>query len=104
MSKKTVIFDADKERFLKYGIRALVQMEEMMGRPITDLGNEEQGISMKDMVIIIHCGLLWAEKGLSFEETEDIIDAAVDKHGFEYVTETMGKALSQAFAGSSVTP
>ena len=51
MSKPFIVIELDKHRNLRYGYRALIQLEQMMGKNLTqiDMGN----LSLKDTNNII---------------------------------------------------
>lgn len=94
MSKLTTV-KMDKERHLKFGMRALVELEKELGRPITEL---EDGLSMEDLVILFYVGLKWEDKKLTKEKTADLMDEAIENNeeGFNYLAEVIGKAFSSA--------
>lgn len=99
MANRTVLIKADKERNLKFGINALIDMEEIVGRPLEELQN---GASIKDLRTMLYVGLKWEDKQLTQESTGDIMDAAVDNMGFEALSEALGKAMESAFGGAAM--
>ena len=88
MAKKTVTIELDKARNLRYGMNALVKIEELTGKPITKLDLES--ISMKDLRIIVYAGLCHEDKELTLESAGDLIDNYSD------VTEVADK-IAEAF-------
>ena len=101
MKQKAILFDADKQRFLKMGIRAMVNLEEATGKTMQELGKDMgEKPSMKMMVIMFHALLSDDDKDLTLEGTYDVIEAAMDKHGFAYIGEKMAEAM-EAMSGEN---
>ncbi|MDS1030966.1 hypothetical protein RDV78_11040 [Bacillota bacterium LX-D] len=72
MAKQSVTIELDRLRNLRYGMNALVKIEEMVGRPISKLDLEN--ISIKDLRTIIYAGLFHEDKNLSSEKVGELID------------------------------
>lgn len=94
MAKKTVSIQLDKERNLRYGMNALIKVEELTGRPISKL--DLDNITMKDLRTIVYAGLYHEDKDLNPEQVGEIIDEYAD---ISYVAEKLGEALTAAFGG-----
>lgn len=99
---KTVMINADKARNLKFGMNTLVELEEMLGTPITEL--DTSSFSMKDLRTIYYVGLKWEDKELTQELAGDVIDAVIENEGMEYLSNSLAKALESAFGGNSAPP
>lgn len=93
MSKPYVTLELDKPRRLRYGMNALITIEDLLGRSFTDLqGNKSFGL--KDFRTIIYAGLIHEDKDL----TPDIVGDLIDEYStFEIVSKKMEEAFSAAF-------
>ncbi|MFI3167137.1 MAG: hypothetical protein R3Y32_03365 [Bacillota bacterium] len=96
--KKGVSIQLDKIRMLRYGINALVIVEELTGRAITKL--DLKNISIKDLRTIVYAGLSHEDKDLTPESVGEIIDTYSD---ITYVAEKVGEAFSLAFGKGDKT-
>ena len=92
--KKTVTIELDKARNLRYGMNALVKVEELIGKPITKLDLEN--ISMKDLRSILYAGLYHEDKDLTSESVGNLIDEYSD---ITAIAEKLGEAFNIAFGG-----
>ena len=90
--KKGVAIELDKIRMLRYGINALVAIEDLTGKAITalDLAN----VKMKDLRTIIYAGLSHEDKELTPEKVGEIID---NFGSIEEIAEKVGEAMTLAF-------
>lgn len=70
--KNGVTINLDKPRTLRYGINALVKVEDLTGKSITALDLSHVGI--KDLLIIVYAGLCHEDKTLTLEKVGDLID------------------------------
>jgi len=86
--RKSVILQLDKVRNLRYGMNALVTVEDLTGKSITKLDLEN--ISMKDLRTILYAGLYHEDKDLTPEKVGDLIDE------YGNITDIAGK-LGEAF-------
>ena len=93
--KKTVTIELDKARNLRYGMNALVKVEELIGKPITKLDLEN--ISMKDLRSILYAGLYHEDKELTSESVGNLIDEYSD---ITAIAEKLGEAFNIAFGNS----
>lgn len=92
MSKQSVTLELDKPRGLRFGLNALVRVEEMIGKPISKL--DLDNISVKDMRTIIYAGLYHEDKNLTPERVGELID---DFSDINTVAEKLGEAMTEAF-------
>ncbi len=93
--KKTVTIELDKARNLRYGMNALVKVEELTGKTITKLDLEN--ISMKDLRTILFAGLYHEDKTLTPESVGNLID---EYSNITAVADKLGEAFNVAFGSS----
>ena len=94
--KKSVAIELDKARNLRYGINALVTVEELTGKPLTKLDLES--VSIKDLRAILYAGLCHEDKTLTPEKVGQLID---DYTNITEIASKLGEAFTLAFGGSS---
>lgn len=92
MSKLGVTLELDKPRTLRYGMNALVRIEELLGKTITKLDLEN--ISIKDLRTIVYAGLFHEDNTLNPEKVGDLID---EHSELGIVAEKLGEAMTLAF-------
>ena len=80
------------ERVLRYDMNALVELEEKMGMPLSELGNVS--VTMRNVRSMLWAGLIHAEPEL----TEPEVGGLVDMGNMVEVQEAIGKAFGQATA------
>jgi hypothetical protein len=90
--KKSVMIQLDKIRNLRYGMNALVTIEELTGKSITKIDLSD--ISMKDLRTILFAGLYHEDKELTPEKVGDLLD---EYGNLSEIAEKLGEALSLAF-------
>ncbi|WP_422406971.1 MULTISPECIES: hypothetical protein [Gammaproteobacteria] len=95
--KKTVAIKADKVRNLKYGINSLIELEELLGRPLSSM---QDGSSLADLRKILFIGLKWEDKELTLVNTGEIMDTVIEESGMNYLSEQLGKAMQGAMGTS----
>ncbi|WP_069649638.1 hypothetical protein [Caloranaerobacter ferrireducens] len=95
--KKSVAIELDKVRNLRYGINALCQLEDMLGKPITKLQNET---GIKEFRVILYCGLIWEDKTLTLEKIGDLMDEAITEKGIDYINDKVSEALELALGNN----
>jgi len=94
--KKSVTIELDRPRNLRYGINALIKVEEMTGRTISKLDLEN--ISMKDLRTILYAGLYHEDKDLTPDRVGALID---DYSNISAIGEKLGEAFNVAFNGGN---
>ena len=92
---KTVMIQADKARNLKYGINQLIELEELLGKPVATM--EMENFSMKDLRTMFYVALKWEDKKLTHETAGDIMDSVIENEGIESLSASIGKAMELAF-------
>jgi hypothetical protein len=95
--KKSVTIELDKPRNLRFGINALIRVEELTGKPITKLDLEN--ISMKDLRTIVYAGLCHEDKDLTPEKVGELMD---DYSDITKIAEKLGEAFNIAFNGGNL--
>lgn len=95
--KKSVAIELDKVRNLRYGINALCQMEDMLGKPITSL---QESTGIKEFRIMLYCGLVWEDKELTLEKVGDLMDEVIAEKGIDYINEKVSEALELALGNN----
>lgn len=92
MVKKSVTIELDKARNLRYGINALVTIEELTGKTITSLDLNK--LSVKDLRTILYAGLIHEDKELTPEKVGSLID---DYSNMATIAKQLGEAFTIAF-------
>ncbi len=94
--KKGITIVLDKPRTLRYGMNALVKIEDITGKSILalDLGK----VGVKDLLAIIYGGLYHEDKTLTIEKVGDLID---EYSNLVEIAEKLGEALTEAFGGET---
>ena len=90
--KHGITIELDKPRTLRYGMNALIKIEEMTGKHLTKLDLEQ--LSIKDLRTIIYAGLFHEDHNLTPEACADLIDAYSD---IGTVVLKLGEAMTLAF-------
>lgn len=92
MAKPMVVIELDKHRNLRYGYKALIQMEEMLDTNLS--GIDMSKLTLKDTAIILLCGLMHEDKTL----TLDILIDIIDEHGeIEDIATKIAEAFDLSF-------
>lgn len=90
--KKGITINLDKPRTLRYGMNALVKIEDITGKSILALDLNK--VCIKDLLAIIYAGLYHEDKTLTPEKVGDLID---EYSNLTEVAEKIGEALTSAF-------
>ncbi len=94
--KKGITVNLDKPRVLRYGINALARIEDLIGKPLTNL--DLQNVGIKDLLVIIYAGLYHEDETLTVEKVGDLID---EYSSLDEISEKLGEALSLAFGNKN---
>jgi hypothetical protein len=94
MIKKSVSVELDRARNLRYGMNALVKVEEITGKSISKLDLEN--LSMKDLRTILFAGLYHEDKALTPEKVGELIDEYSD---IGTIAGKLAEAFTIAFGG-----
>ena len=95
--KKGVAINLDRPRTLRYGLNALVKIEDLTGKSLLafDLNN----VGVKDLLVIIYCGLCHEDKNLTPKQVGDLID---EYSSISEIAEKLGEALTVAFGADAI--
>lgn len=97
--KQGVTIELDKPRTLRYGMNALIKIEELTGKNLTKLDLDD--ISVKDLRTIVYAGLFHEDKDLTPEKCADLIDEYSD---ITTVAGKLGEAMTLAFGAQPGNP
>lgn len=97
--KPGVTIELDKPRTLRYGMNALIKIEELTGKNLTKL--DLDNISVKDLRTIVYAGLFHEDKELTPEKCADLIDEYSD---IGAVAGKLGEAMTLAFGAQPGNP
>jgi hypothetical protein len=84
---KTTTIMLDKERTLKFGVRAFIAMEKALGKPLAKFDYEQT----ETIYVMLYGGLVHEDKSLTVDKVIDIVEAMIDKEVEE------GKPFQEAF-------
>jgi hypothetical protein len=88
MAEKITI-NLDKERHLHYSLNSLINLEEKLGIPISEIGNAR--LSIKNIRSFLHAGLVHEDKGL----TEEMVGEFVTLENIKEAQEKIVQAFNQ---------
>lgn len=91
--KKYVGIELDKQRNLRFGMVALMKIEEKLGKPFSQI-DFEFGLQYSDLAVIIWAGLVHEDKTLTPDKVAELID---DYSDIQTVMVKMGEAMTEAF-------
>lgn len=92
----TDIFIGGKNRQMKFDFNALIGLEEITGKPITDIFSEEE-LKLGTVRAAIFCGLRTFDKRLSIEQVGDWLFE--EKEEFENYATLLVQALADSMQG-----
>jgi hypothetical protein len=79
----------DKARRLCFDFNAICELEDVMGKPVTQL--QENNVGFKEIRALLWAGLLHEDRDLTIEEAGALIDEA---ESVQYVTEKVVEAFT----------
>lgn len=71
----------DKSYTLRFTFNAIVELEEVIKKPITSFGDGAVGV--KDIRAIIYAGLKWENQGLTLDRVGYLLDDYVEESSLE---------------------
>ena len=85
MSKKQVVINVDgKPKILRLGFNGFVELEEALGKPITEISNGE--VAFKDLRTIFQVALRrGGMKDITAEDAGEVLDVVVEAEGLQYL-------------------
>lgn len=100
MANKIITLNIDgKEKHMKLGINALTELEKVIGKPLTAMGEE---VSLSDLRAMFYVSLKWEDKNLTIDKAGDLMDIVVDEHGFQFLSEKLGELMTSAMGGTAL--
>lgn len=99
MAKKDVIINVDgKPKMLKLGFNGLIELEEVMGKPMTEMG--DGSVSFKDFRAIFYVALKHGGmKNITIEKTGELLDTVIEEEGMEYLANKVGELFEKITGG-----
>lgn len=95
MTISGVAVKLDRPRELRYGVNALVLLEEKLGKQLAEILSQGMGVGMLRMVF--WAGLVWDDKELDEDGAGVLMDLYMDEgHEFQEVTDLITKALMKS--------
>lgn len=91
MGKPFVILELDRPRKMRFGMNALITVEELTGKSLVNM--DMNAIGFKDIRAIIYAGLLADDGTLTPERVGDLIDEYSD-------IQTVSAKLEEAFTAA----
>lgn len=89
----------DKPRHLKFGINALIQLEQELGRPLSEMTD---AFKMSDLRDMLYVGLKWEDKSLTKEQVGDAMDCVIANEGISALTEKLGEAMGGSLGNNAL--
>lgn len=98
MAKQTAVsIKLDKQRKLKYTFNAFCELEDVLGRPLSEISEIMDGFKLKDLRAMLWAGLLHESPDLTLEEAGELMDKA---SSLEEVAEAVVKAMEKSVVKS----
>jgi hypothetical protein len=91
-----VTVELDKLRTLRYGMNALIKIEELTEKSITQL--DLKNISIKDLRAMVYAGLFHEDDNLTPEKVGNLIDEYSE---LSLIAEKLGEAMTLAFGSKN---
>lgn len=90
----TVIKTNRNTYFVKFGINAHCEAEEMLGFPITQITEERAG--MLTLRTVLFVGLKYGGKPVAMQQAGEIMEEIIADKGIEYFTDQIGEAIKKS--------
>ncbi|WP_026478261.1 hypothetical protein [Alkaliphilus transvaalensis] len=91
--KKSIAIELDKIRNLRFSTNNICQLEDLLGKPVSELQN---GAGFKELRGMLYCGLKWEDQNLTLDQAGDIMDESMADKGIGYISEKLAAALQLA--------
>ncbi len=91
--KKSIAIELDKVRNLRFSTNAICQLEDLLGKPVSELQN---GAGFKELRAMLYCGLKWEDTSLTLDQAGIIMDEAMENQGISYLSEKLASAIQLA--------
>ena len=102
MAKQFTPIQLDKQRNLRYGHKALILVEDSMGRSLSKLNFED--LKLRELTKLLWAGLVHEDPMLTLDQLIDIIDDCDSMNIIEEIAEKIGLAISEAFGKNQPAP
>jgi hypothetical protein len=89
-----VAIELDRVRRLKYDFNAVCELEDALGKPVTQL--KQENVGFREMRAMLWAGLLHEEPDLTIQEAGAL---AGEAESIEYVTEKVVEAFALGLGG-----
>lgn len=89
MAKKNVIIEVNGDhKLMKLGFNGLIELEETLGKPITEIANGE--VKFADLRTMFYIALKHGgDKNITVEQTGDLLDDVMSEKGMQYLTDKL---------------
>ena len=104
MSKEQVVLNVDgKPKVMKLGFNGFVELEEKIGKPITEISSGE--VAFADLRTIFQVALRrGGMKDITAEETGDILDIVIEEEGLEYLVDKLTQVIEGSMGSGTSFP
>ena len=92
--KKTPLKTNRNTYFLRYSINAHCEAEEILGFPITQLDENNSGISTFRTLIFV--GLKYGGSQVTMERAGEIMEEVINDRGMNYLSEQVSQAINSS--------
>ncbi|WP_028977413.1 hypothetical protein [Sporolactobacillus terrae] len=92
--EKTIIQTRNDTYFLRFSINAHCEAEELLGMPITQVG-DNAGIST--MRTLLYVGLKYGGRAVTMDQAGNIMEEIIDEKGMEGFTTKISEAVQKSF-------
>lgn len=102
MSKKKIveIKYGEEVRHLKFGFNALIELEQILGKSLTAI--EDNELAMSDLRAMFYVALKHEDKELTLEGTGDVLDDMIGELGITAISEKIGEAISKSLGNKAL--
>ena len=107
---KMVPIQLDKERILKYGVRAFVEIEKQLDTTMDKVDFERQ----EAIFVLLYAGLIHMDRKLTLDKVYDIVEKQIDKladeenlpfmEAYAKVLGEIGEKIGEAMGHGNDTP
>lgn len=99
MAKITTLTTDKNQYAIKYGVNAFIDFENLLGKPITALGDS---IGFKELRALLYVGLKWSDKKLTEEDAGEAFDDLLEHFGMEEASQKLVEAMTLAMGQTAL--
>lgn len=92
----TVLKTSQNAYLLRYSINAHCEAEQLLGFPITQMGENQTGISTLRTLLFV--GLKYGGNAVPMDKAGDIMEEVISDQGMEYFTGQISEAIQKSLA------